>query len=179
MKRIAVILGVLLCILCCGCTEQRRIAPYVSAINQNADFDLLFLQDVKNADLSEFGYLPGFGCSGYYHKKYENCFSDADEITYPDNGAYVLYTVTSYPDYSDNTRFVTRIEITDPAVAFCGDNTVTDCERMFDYFRKQGFKVAQESWGLSATKGRLRIQWDTNTRLTIGYEVQNRNGIVF
>ena len=48
----------------------------------------------------------------------------------------VIYTVTSYPDYSDYAQHITHIYITDPAIEFYGLSRNSSFED-FDYIMKQ------------------------------------------
>ena len=75
-----------------------------------------------NADELDFSNCKErFGIMGgreYYGSAYAPTEDENGEQTDPEK--CVIYTVTSYPDYSDKANHITRITITDPAVNVFG-----------------------------------------------------------
>ena len=54
---------------------------------------------------------------------------------------YVIYTVTSWPDYSDDSQYVTEIKITDPAISVYGLTINSSFTEFDNTFHKQGYRI--------------------------------------
>lgn len=159
----------------CGCvSEEKRIS---GAINKESTFELSFLEDVSDKDLSSLFHEVGwFGAESYYNSGYK----EGDEY-------YVHYLVTAYPDYADGGHVVTYIKCTDPKAIFFGDCTINNCNSLFDYLSSKGFEVLCSdndspegpSTTTTAKKGNVEIFHSLNKEITFRYDVENRDGIVF
>lgn len=171
MKKLILVLCLLPVLLFCGCTDAKKIAEL---INSNATFELGFLEDVSEKDLSSL--VPDYGSFGsdvYYNSGY----SEGDIH-------YVCYVVRAYPDYADGGKVVTQIVCTDPAVTFFGGYTVNDSEELFEYLAGEGFKITGEYSGtfVQAKKDKFIITFSDDEEykvMNFYYRVSNRNGIIF
>lgn len=146
---------------------------------QDTSLEFWIAQDVSDVDFSE--YLPRvgmFGGSQYYGKGYEPEEENQDELY----GEYVLYTVTSYPDYSDKAQCITTIHITDPNVSVYGITCNSSFESFDETFERLGCSIQAHDRYHIATLGKVQIDFTSyeETRcLSIRVDVTNRYGIVF
>lgn len=156
----------------------RTEAEEVEKINENSTFELKFLEDVREKDLSEFICHPGFGVSGYSNAKYGDTHRFSNDII-------VQYDVTAYPDYADGGSFVTSIYCSDPEVTFYGGYTIASGDSFADELDAAGYSIVRHSssvYGVpsfTATRGNIRISYILNHEFYILYNVSNRDGIMF
>ena len=90
----------------------------------------------------------------------------------------VIYTVTNYPDYSSNSRHVTRIEITDPAVRVYGLSISSTAEEIKSVMTAEGFTVIESGTAVRAERENFRFTFSKD-KITISAEVTNHLGIVY
>ena len=105
---------------------------------------------------------------------------------------HVIYTVTPWPDYSDDSAYVTGIEITDPAISVYGLTVNSSFEEFDRVFCRQGYNISidkNEYWeSHSATKNDITFSLvsgtfcegsESESIFTISAAVTNRDGVVF
>ncbi|MCH5146692.1 MAG: hypothetical protein J1F61_01645 [Clostridiales bacterium] len=184
-KFLAVILLFCALIFCFACTPENTNnndgenteQADIEKINKDSTFELKFLEDVENKDLSGFECIPGFGVEGYYNPKY----SESDIFSY--NSKVVRYDVTAYPDVADGGQFVTRIDCSDPEVTFFGGYTIESGDAFLEALENAGYQVVVNQWrdyDFDATKGNILINYDIqNHHVRFIYNVTNRDGIIF
>ena len=91
----------------------------------------------------------------------------------------VIYTVTSFPDYSDWEQHVTSIEITDPKITFYGISLESSFEEFEEIIQKQGFVITGSSQRYRmASKGKYTI-YISKDSININFKVENKHGIIF
>ncbi len=134
--------------------------------------------NVDEADFSDFQEKFGlFGGREYYGTGYVPAF-DEDGMTI-DPERCVIYTVTSFPDYSSGKRHVTGIYITDPAVAFYGISLNSSHKEFEELIKKQGFKITDTNANHhTAKRGKYTILF-TKDSIRIKVKVSNLLGIQF
>ncbi len=139
-------------------------------------------QNVNSVNFSKhYRERPGmFGGHQYYGTGYVPTGSESNPV---DPEYCVVYTVTSYPDYSDIAQHVTEIEITDPAINVYGITVDTSFEEFERLIKEQGFEIkSSNDFSVWATKGKYTFELgktDKKNYLRIMVEVTNREGIVF
>ena len=91
----------------------------------------------------------------------------------------VIYTITSYPDYSDKPQHVTSIYITDPAIEVYGLTLNSGFDEFESVLTGEGFVVtgSNENY-FSAQKGKFSV-FIENECIRIRVEVENKTGMVF
>ena len=105
---------------------------------------------------------------------------------------HIIYTVTAWPDYSDDGAYVTEIEITDPAISIYGLTVNSSFEEFDRVFCGQDYDISidkNEYWeNHRATKNGITFSMESGafcestkneSVFTISAEVTNRDGIVF
>ena len=91
----------------------------------------------------------------------------------------VIYTVTSFPDYSSGKSAVTSIYITDPSVEFYGVSLNSSHKDFDELMKKQGFKITRSGEShRTAEKGKYSVTF-TNDYIRIRADVSNILGIQF
>lgn len=141
------------------------------------DLEFWITQDVNDFDFSS--YQPKYGIMGgweYYGKGYIPTLDENGQQVDPEH--CVIYTVTNYPDYSSNSRHVTRITITDPAVTVYGLSISSTPEEIRSTMTAEGFTVTGSGTALKAEKGKIRFTFSKNA-IIVSTEVTNRLEIVF
>lgn len=134
-----------------------------------------------NVDKFDFsGYQEKYGLFGgrqYYGMGYAPTLDDNGSQVDPEH--CVIYTVTSYPDYSSSKQHVTDIYITDPSIEFYGislNSSHKDFERLI---KKHGFKITDSGANHhTAEKGKYSVTF-TNEYIRISVKVHNILGIQF
>ena len=135
-------------------------------------------ENVDNFDFSSFQIKYGMmGGTEYYGSAYTPTLDEYQNQVDPEH--CVIYTVTSYPDYSDYAQHITHIYITDPAIEFYGISRNSSFEE-FDYIMKnQGFEITRaEEHCHSFEKGSYWVSF-TKDYISIGVRVTNKEGIEF
>ena len=112
----------------------------------------------------------------FYGKGYMPTEGENGEQTDPEH--CVIYTVTNYPDYSSNSRHVTRIEITDPAVRVYGLSISSSAEEIKRIMTSEGFTVTESGTAVRAERDNFRFTFSKD-KITISAEVTNHLGIVY
>ena len=79
-----------------------------------------------------------YGGDAYLGKSYPLELSD-EGMQIPKE--YVIYTVTSWPDYSDDSQYVTEIKITDPAISVYGLTINSSFTEFDNTLHKQGYRI--------------------------------------
>lgn len=182
MKRISrtltVILAAILLLTLFGCGENGFEKPETNLefwICDNAD-DI----DLSNCK-ARYGMMGG---QEYYGSAYTPTINENGEQTDPEE--CVIYTITSYPDYSDKTQRITRITITDPAVNVYGLTVKSTADEIETAMKKYGFKTVEAGaawnpdnpYGLLYKKGKINLNFYDN-RIIIAVCVSNKSGIEF
>ena len=183
MKRISrriltVILAAMLLLTLFGCGENGFEKP-----ETNLEFWICDNED--DIDLSNCKARYGMmGGQEYYGSAYTPTINEDGEQTDPEE--CVIYTITSYPDYSDKTQRITRITITDPAVNVYGLTVKSTADEIETAMKKYGFKTVEAGaawnpdnpYGLLYKKGKINLNFYDN-RIIIAVCVSNKTGIMF
>ncbi len=185
MKRLLHAICILLCVvllfLCSGCSSFLN----GKLVERPADTNLEFwiTENVDNVDFSE--HTPRYGLMGgreYYGKGYVPTTDENGQQIPPDE--YVVYTITSYPDYSSEGKHVTGISITDPDVTFYGLTVCSTLEEFEARMTELGYEVID--WRenvLKAVKGNIsfffNIENPEHRYVRIEADVENMWGLVF
>ena len=141
------------------------------------DLEFWIAEDVNDFDFSS--YQPKYGIMGgweYYGTGYVPALDENGQQIDPEH--CVVYTVTNYPDYSTNSRHVTRIEITDPAVTVYGLSLSSTAEEIRSTMTAEGFTVTGSGTALRAERDNFLFTFSKD-KITIRAEVTNHFGIVY
>lgn len=134
----------------------------------------------ENVDDFDFSnHQPKYGIMGgweYYGIGYAPTLGEDGQQIDPEH--CVIYTVTNYPDYSSNSRHVTRIEITDPAVRVYGLSISSTVEEIKSIMTAEGFTVTESGTAVRAERDNFRFTFSKD-KITISAEVTNNLGIVY
>ena len=155
------------------------LLPSCSSRLHESEHDLEFwiAEDVNDFDFSS--YQPKYGIMGgweYYGTGYVPTLDEDGQQIDPEH--CVVYTVTNYPDYSTNSRHVTRIEITDPAVTVYGLSLSSTAEEIRATMTAEGFTVTGSDTALRAERDNFLFTFSKD-KITIRAEVTNHFGIVY
>ena len=163
----------LICVIfAVGCADNGTAIP-----DTNLEFSIC--DNVDHFDFSS--YTEKFGLMGgreYYGTDYIPTTDENGMQIDPD--ACVIYTVTSYPDYSSGKQHITRITITDPTVTVWGLTLLSSADDICSIMEDNGF-VRRESLnanGMTFEKGKITVHF-TEDCITINAEVTNLLGIQF
>ena len=168
MKRIATaILTAIFLFLLIGCGEKGVEKP-----DTNLEFWIC-----DNADELDFSNCKErFGIMGgkeYYGSSYTPTTNENGEQTDPEK--CVIYTVTSFPDYSDKTKHITRITITDPAINIFGLTMNSAKDEIKTTMDNHGFNLMPANpHGLSFKKGKISFYFSKDY-IRIGADVSNKS----
>ena len=141
------------------------------------DLEFWIAEDVNDFDFSS--YQPKYGIMGgweYYGTGYVPTLDENGQQIDPEH--CVVYTVTNYPDYSTNSRHVTRIEITDPAVTVYGLSLSSSAEEIRATMTAEGFTVTESGTAIRAERDNFLFTFSKD-KITIRAEVTNHFGIVY
>lgn len=134
----------------------------------------------ENVDDFDFSnHQPKYGIMGgweYYGIGYAPTLGEDGQQIDPEH--CVIYTVTNYPDYSSNSRHVTRIEITDPAVRVYGLSISSTVEEIKSIMTAEGFTVTESGTAVRAERDNFRFTFSKD-KITISAEITNNLGIVY
>ena len=135
-------------------------------------------ENVDDFDFSAYQEKYGlFGGNEYYGAGYVPTIDENGEQVDPER--CVIYTVTSYPDYSDKEQHITGIYITDPDISFYGVSLNSSFAEFEDMMQRQGFELTSSNENhRTASKGKYSITI-TKEWIRIRVEVENKYGIVF
>ena len=145
----------------------------------DTNLEFWIAEQVDNVDFSE--YQEKYGLMGgreYYGKGYAPSTGPNGEQIDPQE--CVIYTVTSYPDYSSRHRHVTRITITDPSIEFYGVTIRSSAEEIDAAMKQHGFRAQQHSNanGRVYSNGKYTFRF-YNDAIYLHAEVRNLFGIQF
>ena len=135
-------------------------------------------ENVDDVDFSAYQEKYGmFGGKQYYGTGYLPTTDEYGHQVDPEH--CVIYTITSYPDYSDKEKHITTIYITDPKIEFYGI-TVNSSFNDFEYcIQKQGFKITSSNENhRTAEKGKYSITISKES-IRIRVDVANKYNIHF
>ena len=144
----------------------------------NTNLEFWIAENVDQVDFSKFHEKYGmFGGNEYYGTGYVPTRDEHGQQVDPKH--YVLYTVTSYPDYADKEQHITHIYITDPNVEFYGISLNSSFDEFTELIRQQGFEITESND--IAVKAEMGSVWVTFTAqwIRIGVEVTNEHGTIF
>lgn len=153
----------------CGCAD----AP----ARPETNLEFWIAENVDGTDFS--GYRQRYGIMGgreYYGSGYVPTVDGNGEQRDPEH--CVIYTVTSYPDYSSGRQHVTRITITDPAVSVYGICVDSSAAEVAAAMERGGFRLREGEGGVTYVKGRFSVRFSEGC-IVIAAEVSNRLGIQF
>ena len=174
MKKAIVLLTVLVCLLSLvGCSAQTPEKP-------ETDLEFWIAENVDDFDFS--GWEERYGIMGgreYYGSSYVPTKDENGEQIDPEE--CVIYTITSYPDYSDKEQHITRITITDPTVKIYGLCTTSSLEEFDALFEGMDYEIEEiGSTGLlhRAVKDKISFAYGGG-KITVSVEVTNAQGIIF
>ena len=171
MKRfIVIIFSIILCFVLLPSCGRHLNEP-----DHNLEFWIA--ENVDDFDFSN--HQPKYGIMGgweYYGIGYAPTLGEDGQQIDPEH--CVIYTVTNYPDYSSNSRHVTRIEITDPAVRVYGLSISSTAEEIKSIMTAEGFTVTGTDASIKAEKDNFRFIF-TKDSIRITAEVTNHFGIVY
>lgn len=144
----------------------------------NTNLEFWIAENVDGVDFSKLQEKYGmFGGREYYGTGYVPTVDENGQQVDPEH--CVIYTVTSYPDYSDKEQHITGIYITDPNVEFYGITLSCSFEEFTELIQLQGFAITESNENaVSARYGKVWITFTTEW-IRIGVEVTNDTGIIF
>lgn len=147
-------------------------------VRPNTNLEFWIAENVDSVDFSNLQEKYGlFGGREYYGTGYVPTIDENGQQVDPEH--CVIYTVTSYPDYSDKEQHITGIYITDPNVEFYGITLSCTYEEFMELIQQQGFAIIESNENaVSARCGKVWITFTTEW-IRIGVEVTNDQGIVF
>ncbi len=161
-------------------SEAASTAPGTSSEVPTPDTKLEFqiTENVDNVDFSKYQRKQGlFGGKAYYGTGYIPTTDGKGQQTDPNH--CVVYTVTSYPDYSDKEQHITNIKITDPAVEVYGVTLQSSFEDFKTAMENQGYEITRfDEICCIAEKDNISISF-TSKDINIRADVENKNGIIF
>ncbi len=158
-------------------TDNQPPQEFVFA-KPETNLEFWIAENVDNVDFSKYQQKYGmFGGRQYYGTGYVPTLDENEQQVDPEH--CVIYTVTSYPDYSDREQHVTYIYITDPTVEFCGISLNSSLAAFKTTMREQGFVITNElENSCTAKKGKYRVSFSKEA-IRISVEVENETGMIF
>lgn len=158
-------------------TDNQPPQEFVFA-KPETNLEFWIAENVDDVDFSKYQEKYGlFGGHEYYGTGYVPTLDEEKQQVDPEH--CVIYTVTSYPDYSDREQHVTYIYITDPTVEFCGISLNSSFEEFETIIQQQGFRItASSETSRKAENGKYWISF-TKEAIRISVEVENETGIIF
>lgn len=177
----------------CGPRMMRWILPCIAVLlvlaaavwaggrlpRPDTNLEFWIAENVDGVDFSAYQEKYGLmGGRAYYGRGYAPLTGPNGEQIDPEH--YVLYTVTSYPDYASSRQHVTRIDITDPAIGFYGVTLRSSAEEIDAAMKQHGFRVQQHpnTNGQIYSKGKFTFRFFSDA-IHLHVEVSNRLGIQF
>ena len=169
MKKWILPIIIVLCaaIFIIGYTNNKEPRP-------DTNLEFWICDNVETVDFSD--YQKKFGLMGgreYYGSGYIPTTNENGEQIDPEH--CVIYTVTSYPDYSSGKSHITKITITDPAVELFGLTLNSSKNDIHSTMENNGFKLKGY---YEYEKGKVHIRFTDNC-IMISVDVSNFFGIQF
>ncbi len=161
-----------------GCTLPNLSVPNLPDPNTNLEFWIA--ENVDNVNFSN--YQMKFRIMGggrvYYGTGYVPTLDENGHKVDPEH--CVFYTLTFYPDYSDEQIHITMIEITDPVIEFYGLSLNSPKKEIRKTMGdKLGFAIEESSDDtLIARKGKYTFSFSSRY-ICISVDVTNVTGIIF
>jgi len=155
---------------------------YITSINPppplSSNLEFQIGANVDDIDFSLYQEKYGmFGGHEYYGTGYTPTFDEHNQPIDPEH--CVIYTVTSYPDYSDKEQHITGIYITDPTVMVYGISLNASFEDFERLITEEGFVITDLNENQrTAKKEKFSITF-TKEWIRIRAEVENKDGIIF
>lgn len=176
-------------LLLSSCAVQDKSAA--KRINAASDFEFELLENVEEHDFGGYGAVYGFGVTKYYGKDYELAKDENGYII--EEGEYVSYEVTAWPDESNGGKFVTAIYCTDMDVRVLGLTLENSLDEFSAALSDMGFKVKEsEQYGtdgtikeyvtIKAEKGGISVyicDYGQSKTLSVRADVSNKLGIIY
>lgn len=172
-KIVAVLMLILLMFILSGCKIFNNVK-----VPEETTLEFWVGQNVDGFDFSNHYERFGvFGGKAYYGLGY---VPETDENGYQiDPNKYVLYMVTSYPDYSSKQQCVTHIEITDPTVKVYGVTLDSSFEDFDKNLTSKGYDIVENTTTFRRyKKGKITIS-KSDISIIIRIKVTNNLGIIF
>lgn len=173
---IPIILSIFILASCADKAVEKNLAK-----PDDTTLEFWITQKVSEVDFSDHYQVHDvFGAYMYYGYGYQPVHVDGDYFAPPDY--CVMYTVSGYPDASNDFTHITRIDITDPTVSIYGIN----CDSTFDEFDKAftelGCDIIDNEKIHTANYGKTSIdlkKFDSYNCIVISVKVTNKYGIMF
>ena len=176
-----------------GNAATARIA-FEEALKTDTDLEFFILDDVMNADFSDFQELYGvFGAREYAPKRYGIPDANPDLQQIPEQ--CVVFKVSAWPDHADGGAFVTDITVTDPKVRLFGLTIDSTAEEFIEKCKPLGYKKVDKPdvWDqagvnsiefacVKSNDGKYYIILEKTAErsyIRIMAPVSNRSGIIF
>lgn len=159
-KRIKYFVYLILVIALCvstmtGCGKKSGYRQTLNIIDSNLNFDFEFL---TKADESTFvGYHAE---SGSVETDY---ISDTYWNEYLNYGEYVYYSVSPYPTYSSEDKYITKIYCSDPDITFFGVTLESDADAICKAFKNAGFDAE-----ITTNNGITKVSSNLGNGITMG-----------
>lgn len=169
----------------CSCSSSDKRAA--EKLNDSCELEFEILQNVEDYDFSGYQVLYGFGMTRYYGSDYKLQTNDNGNVI--EEGEFVSYTVTAWPDYEDGGKYITRIFCTDQNVKVFGLTLKNSLEEFEAALSALGYDVAESDpynacAAIVAENGGIRVSIldygeGQGKTLTIIADVTNRSGLIF
>lgn len=158
--------------------EENLIGKNDTLNKPETDLEFWIAENVDGVDFSKYQIKYGLmGGTEYYGTGYVPTVDEHGQQIDPEH--CVIYTVTSFPDYSDKEQHVTRIYITDPEIEFYGITVNSSFEDFENKIKAQGFEITTSNeHHRTAEKGKYSISI-TKEWIRIRVEVESKEGINF
>ena len=144
-----------------------------------SNLEFWIAENVDDVDFSNYQIKYGMmGGTEYYGTGYVPTIDEEGQQVDPEH--CVLFTVTSYPDYSSKSQHITYISITDPLIEVYGLTiNSTQEEIRYQMEEKSGYEIEELGGNtLVARKGDYTFSFSPN-KITIRVNVTNKQGIIF
>lgn len=150
---------------------------YIPPRPEDTQLEFWICEDVSGTDWTGHDEIYGwFGAREFLGRGY----SAGEQNERP--GTRVSYIITAWPDYADGGSFVTRIEITDPAVNVYGLTVNSEPAEFDSVMESMGFEIREvnDHYRLASRDGiTFSLSSGDTSELGITAEVSNREGIIF